>query len=148
MFLQTPIHTTEHNHQQQGAHNCPPQNQPRNSPLHLTQLFSTPPFCSLQFSPSDQSHYFLRYKARPLAIPARRTSNGDWSLTRVTSSATLNKWAGWFIDPATSGRWGESDSKRSLFPGTALSPRLCRSPNPSPYLKNQSMFRGRRPTRA
>ena len=37
-----------------------------------------------------------------------------------TSSANLNKWAGWLTDPATSGRWGESDSKRSLFPGTAL----------------------------
>ena len=126
-----PHHQTfEYNHQPQGVHNSPPQNQLRNSPLHPNQLFSTPPpFSNLQFFPSDQSHYFFRYKARPLAIPARRTSNGDWSLTRATSSATLNKWAGWFTDPATSGRWGSPDSKRSLFPGTALSPRLCRSPS-------------------
>jgi hypothetical protein len=63
-----PYHQTfEYNHQQQGVHNFPPQNQPRNSPQFApyTQLFSTPPFCSLQFSPSDQSHYFLRYKVRP-----------------------------------------------------------------------------------
>ena len=34
------------------------------------------------------------------------------------------------------GEMGESDSKRSLFPGTALSPRLCRSPNPFTILEN------------
>jgi hypothetical protein len=111
-----------------------------------TQLFSTPPpFMFPPILPSDQSHYFLWCKVRPLARPARRTSNGDWSLTRATSSATLNKWTGWFTDPATSGSWGESDSKRSLFPGTALSPRLCRSPNPFTVLS--SRFRDRRPTR-
>ena len=65
--------------------------------LHLILNCSPPPiFCSLQFSPSDQSYYLLQYKVRPLARPARRTSNGDWSLTRATSSANLNKWAGWF----------------------------------------------------
>jgi Tat protein secretion system quality control protein TatD with DNase activity len=39
----------------------------------------------------DQSHYFLRDRLCPLAIPARRTSKGDWPLTRANSSATLNK---------------------------------------------------------
>ena len=34
------------------------------------------------------------------------------------------------------GEMGESDSKRSLFHGTALSPRLCRSPNPFTILEN------------
>ena len=112
-----PHHQTfEYNHQPQGVHNSPPQNQLRNSPLYPNQLFSTPPpFCYLQFSPSDQSHHFLRYKARPLAIPAQRTSNGDWSLTRATSSATLNKWARWFIDPATSGRWGSQAPRGACF---------------------------------
>ena len=112
-----PYHQTfEYNHQQQGVHN---------SFTKSTQKFTS--FCTL---------YFLRYKVRSLARPARRTSNGNWSLTRATSSATLNKWAGWFTDPATSERWGESDSKRNLFPGTALSPRLCRSPNPFTILEN------------
>ena len=42
-----PYHQTfEYNPQQQGVHNFPPQNQPRNSPQFApyTQLFSTPPF--------------------------------------------------------------------------------------------------------
>ena len=35
-------HTFEYNHQHQGVHNSTPQNQPRISPLHPTQLHSTP----------------------------------------------------------------------------------------------------------
>ena len=39
-----PHHQTfEYNHQPQGVHNSPPQNQLRNSPLYPNQLFSTPP---------------------------------------------------------------------------------------------------------
>jgi hypothetical protein len=113
-----PYHQTfEYNHQQQGIHNFPPQNQPRNSPQFApyTQLFSTLPFCSLQFSPSDQSHYFLRYKVRPLARPARRTSNGDWSLTQATSAATLNKWAGWFTDRPHRGDGGSQTPRGACF---------------------------------
>ena len=62
-------------------------------------------------SPIDLSPYLLRYKVRPLARPARRTSLGDWSLTRATSSATLNKRVGWLTDPATSGKWGSQIPK-------------------------------------
>jgi hypothetical protein len=113
-----PYHQTfEYNHQQQGIHNFPPQNQPRNSPQFApyTQLFSTLPFCSLQVSPSDQSHNFLRYKVRPLARPARRTSNGDWSLTQATSAATLNKWAGWFTDRPHRGDGGSQTPRGACF---------------------------------
>lgn len=89
-----------------------------------------PPPTYVRPSPIDSGPYFLRYRARPLARPARRMSHGDWSLTRTTFSATLNRRTGWLTEPATSGKWGESDSKRSLVPGTDLNPTLCLSPNP------------------
>ena len=82
MFLQTLIHTTF-------LHKINPE---IHLSLHLILNCSPPPlFCSLQFSPSDQSYYLLRYKVRPLARPARKTSNGDWSLTRATSPEQMGR---------------------------------------------------------
>ena len=43
---------------------------------------------------------------------------------------------GWLTDPATSGRWGELDSKRSLLSGTDFNPSLCLSPNPFTNIVN------------
>ena len=76
-----PTDTNPHNHQQQGAHNSPPQNQPRHSPLHLTPystvLQPQPPFCSLQFSPRTNltnssgtklSHWQYLPGGRPMEI--------------------------------------------------------------------------------
>ena len=134
MFLQTLIHTIKHLNTTINSKEFTTFLHKINPEIHLSLHLILN--CSPQFSPLDQSHYFLRYKVRPLARLARRTANGDWSLTRASSSATLNKWAGWFTDPATSERWGESDSKKNLFPGTALSPRLCRSPNPFTIFEN------------
>ena len=83
--------------------------QEKNLPVYSSLNFPTElhhTFFSFQTSPTDPSPYFLRYKVRPMAQPARRTSSADWSLTLATSSATLNKWAGWLTDSTTSGRWG------------------------------------------
>ena len=83
---------------------------------HPTTIHYTPP----RFILRDHWRYWasqlrMLYTRRcVLARPVRITSLGNWSLTRATSSATLNKRAGWLTDPTTSGKWGESDSKRCL----------------------------------
>jgi hypothetical protein len=50
-----------------------------------------------------------------LARPTRRTSSGDWSLTRATSSVTLNRRTWWLTDRDTWSKWGSPTPKEAWW---------------------------------
>ena len=102
----------------------------------ITLLFSTP--LSFPSNPRPQT-YLPTSSATRFAHwqdpPGGRPMETGPSSERPPLPPWTSGPGGWQIRP----RWGdggESDSKRSLFPGTALSPRLCLFPNPFTIYEN------------
>ena len=138
-----PHHQTfEYNHQPQGVHNSPPQNQLRNSPLYPNQLFSTPPFLLPPILPLGPISLLPPVQSSPIGNTC--PEDVQWRLVPHPSDLLCHpEQMGQVVYRSGHiGEMGESGSKRSLFPVTPLSPRLCRSPNPFTILEKPKYVPG------